>query len=265
MDNLLIGKPFRLDGYITYPCPSCGKNSLKHNKDKFYSRQSAGSLKAADDYYFEPDWIKEVFTSVLICEDSECNEVVTCTGVGYVDFEIVINEYGEQEQEFFTYYEPQVFIPALQYINIPSECPDEVLENLQEAFSLTLLSPSSAANKVRAAIENLLSEYNIPKYKIQRGKGGGKGRRIFISLHERIVIAGRRKKIFDELNGILIAIKWLGNEGSHATSGITHNDIFDAYRLTEHILNVLYPSDMNLQKKAKEIVKNKGVKKTKKT
>lgn len=84
-----------------------------------------------------------------------------------------------------------------------------------------------------------------------------------MSLHERITIAAHRKKTFGKLDGLLFAVKWLGNEGSHAASGLTQSDLFDAYRLTEHILNVLYPSGVDLQKRALEIVKNKGVKKTK--
>lgn len=264
MDKFLIGKPFKLNDYITYPCPKCGRNSLKHDKEKFLSRQTADSLDAIDHIAFDPEWIEEIFTSLLICENHECNEVVVCSGKGHVGFEIIINEHNEQEQEYFSYYTPKIFIPTLQYIEIPEECPAQVYNNLQEAFSLTLLSPGSAANKVRAAIENLLSEYNIPRFKIRKGKNGNKGTRIFMSLHERIGIAGKKRKIFVDLNGILIAIKWLGNEGSHATSGITESDIFDAYRLTEHILNTLYPSGVDLKKKAKEITKNKGVKKQKK-
>ncbi|EKN4914269.1 DUF4145 domain-containing protein [Yersinia enterocolitica] len=264
MDKYLIGKAFRLDSYTTYPCPSCGKDSLKHDKNKFHFQQTASSLKNQYNDYWDPEWIEEIFTSILICEDPKCKEVVACSGVGGVDWEILINERGDQEQDFFSYYIPKTFTPTLKYINIPKECPDSVKDNLNEAFSLTLLSPSSAANKVRAAVENLLTEFKIPRYKNRRKNGVTKGRRVFISLHERIVLAEGKKTIFKELSNILIAIKWLGNEGSHATSGITESDIFDAYRLIEHILNEIYSPQSKLQKRAEEITKNKGVKKVNK-
>lgn len=264
MDKFSFGKPFKLNDYVIYPCPGCGRSSLKLDKETFNARVTGESHSIIEFLGFETELIKEVFTSVLVCENHECEEVVVCSGTGHVEMDIAVNERGEQIQEYFSYYTPKVFIPTLQYIDIPTECPSEVCENLQEAFSLTLLSPGSAANKVRAAIENLLSEYNIPKYKLVKPKGKAKRERRLISLHERIAIAAHRKKIFEKLNELLFAVKWLGNEGSHATSGLTQSDLFDAYRLTEHILNALYPSGVDLQKRAREIVKNKGVKKQKK-
>ncbi|HHR6128564.1 TPA: DUF4145 domain-containing protein [Providencia alcalifaciens] len=256
MENNLIGKPFRLDSYVTYPCPHCGKNSLKHDENMFHCKQTAASREyESSNQSWEPECIQEVFTSLLICENPECNEVVTCSGFGGLDWDISVNENGEQELIYYSYYEPKIFIPTLKYINIPRQCPDSVTSCLNEAFSLTLLSPSSAANKVRAAVENLLTEFKIPKYKITKNK------RMFRSLHERIGIAGGKKTIFKDLNDILIAIKWLGNEGSHATSTITEADIFDAYKLIEYIINEIYSPQKTLQEKAKEIVKNKGVRK----
>lgn len=265
MDKFSIGKPFKVNDYVTYPCPSCGRSSLKLNKEKFYAKVTSESHNLIEILGSDTELIKEVFTAVLVCENHECEEVVVCSGTGYVEMDITVNDRDEQIQEYFSYYIPKVFIPPLQYIDIPTTCPSEVYENLQEAFSLTLLSPSSAANKVRMAIENLLSEYNIPKYKLIKRKGKSKRERCLMSLHERITIAAHRKKTFGKLDGLLFAVKWLGNEGSHAASGLTQSDLFDAYRLTEHILNVLYPSGVDLQKRALEIVKNKGVKKRKRS
>jgi hypothetical protein len=55
-----------------------------------------------------------------------------------------------------------------------------------------------------------------------------------------------------------MAIKWIGNKGSHL-GGIEKNDLLDAYELLEYSLNKLYndPSK-RLDKIAKRIIKRKG-------
>ena len=127
---------------------------------------------------------------------------------------------------------------------------------LNEAFRLTFISPSSASNKVRIAIEILLSTFKIPKTEIIKGK------RRRISLHNRITKAKNKKPKLGKLEDILIALKWIGNSGSHEDSSeLTLDDIFNAYELMEHVLSEIYLPNDKLLKLAKFINKNKGLSK----
>ncbi|GKW27521.1 hypothetical protein PEC331060_06990 [Pectobacterium carotovorum subsp. carotovorum] len=57
------------------------------------------------------------------------------------------------------------------------------------------------------------------------------------SLHGRIEALPER---FNEHKAALMAIKWLGNAGSHALDRVNPFDIDQAYRIIEFVLSKLY-------------------------
>ncbi|WP_228143074.1 hypothetical protein [Acinetobacter sp. DSM 11652] len=170
---------------------------MKLINDKFFAEYTALSKKMqADDDYWEPEWLNSVFTTVLVCNNSDCAESVICSGIRSVDWELKPNEHnehGEMEQQYCSFYLPKIFIPTIHFFNIPEKCPDSVNSLLIEAFSLTLQSPGSAANKVRAAIENLLTEYGVPRYSRKNGKNNR------LTLDSRIAKAKDKNAVLGEL------------------------------------------------------------------
>lgn len=239
---------FSHNEHIVYSCPSCGKISLKADIEKFKSEQTADSLLCQEHSSDPEEFYYASFTAMLQCENPQCREIVSCIGDTHVSLDEY--DYTLQEMNYTKYYKPKLFIPSLKFIDIPEKCPDKVTYSLQEAFALTFLSPSSAANKVRAAIENLLEE----QFAILPSKSNGD----FISLASRL-------KVFDtqysqqhyKLHEILDAIRWIGNDGSHGLSNLTHNDIFDAYEFMEYVLNEIYQPDSQIHNKVESIIKNK--------
>lgn len=241
---------FAHNEHITYPCPSCGKISLKVNIEKFKREQTETSIWHAKHTNMSPDdYYHASFTGILQCENKLCRAIVSCIGDAYVSEDEF--DYNSQEMNYTTYYNPKLFIPALKFIDIPEKCPYKVSFSLQEAFTLTFVSPSSAANKVRAAIENLLEEqFAILPYKLNGD---------FITLANRL-------KEFDtkysqqhyKLHEMFNAIRWIGNEGSHGLSSLTHTDIFDAYEFMEYVLNEIYQPDSQIHNKVESRIKNKG-------
>lgn len=58
---------------------------------------------------------------------------------------------------------------------------------------------------------------------------------------------------------MILAIKWLGNAGSHSRSKISFDDVLDAYEFLEHILQEVYvQKTKKLKARAKEVNKKKG-------
>jgi len=57
------------------------------------------------------------------------------------------------------------------------------------------------------------------------------------SLHERIELYEKKN---NEIAQMLMAIKWLGNAGSHDGKRLTIKKILDAYEIVEHVLEELY-------------------------
>lgn len=60
---------------------------------------------------------------------------------------------------------------------------------------------------------------------------------IMHSLHDRIEALPER---FNELKAALLAIKWLGNEGSNAMNCVNAFDIGQAYGIIEFVISKLY-------------------------
>ena len=252
MDRKTLKFPFTLDRPPDWTCPTCEKGVLRIAKESFFEAEVRRSRDHSHDAW-EPEWIERVYTCQLICTNDQCKEVVVNCGVGSVDIDIEQDEYGGISQSYENFYRPKFFEPHLSLFHIPSDCPKTVSVPLNESFRLFFTSPSSAANSVRVAIEELLTELRIKRFDLVKGK------RRPISLHRRI---GLLPSKYASLKDLLIAIKWLGNAGSHGNSGdnaISQDDVMDSYELAEHILQQIYePKTQKLVALAKKVNKKKG-------
>jgi hypothetical protein len=192
---------------------------------------------------WEPDWIEERAACMLAC--NRCHDpVVFAAAVQQVPMDV------EEGPGIGPGFRPVYFFPPLPIIDVPREAAEDVRVALQRAFSLYWADPSAAGNSIRTAIELMLDQHGIP-----RGRNdSSRNKRFRRSLHERLeLFAGRRP----ELKDTLMAIKWLGNAGSHAV--LTHDDVLDAFEFVEHTLDEVYRDRLRtLAKKAKAINRNKG-------
>jgi hypothetical protein len=102
----------------------------------------------------------------------------------------------------------------------------QIVEPLNESFKLFFSAPSAASNSVRVAIEELLTELKVKRFNLVSKK------RRMISLHQRIGLLPAK---YVELKEMLTAIKWIGNAGSHGGEQLSHDDVLDAFELTEHV------------------------------
>lgn len=131
------------------------------------------------------------------------------------------------------YYQPKIFIPALHFFSIPEKTPEKIRKLLELSFSIILQSPSSAVNSLRSSIEILLDTFLIPKKR----------------LHRRIEDEVSKNLHLSPYKEHLMAIKWLGNSGSHDLDEITLQDLVDAYEFIEHVLVGLYGKNSDTLKK----------------
>lgn len=87
----------------------------------------------------------------------------------------------------------------------------------------------SGWDPLRVAIEHLLDHVAIPRR--QRTKKGYEQ----MTLHRRIEAISKTQ---GEVGSSLMAIKWLGNTGSHE-SEVAMPDLLKGYEIMEHVLDVL--------------------------
>ncbi|WP_223541965.1 DUF4145 domain-containing protein [Pseudomonas sp. BF-RE-26] len=135
-------------------------------------------------------------------------------------------------------------------MDIPAKCPSGVTEHLHESFGIFFMDSGSALNSIRAAVEVLLTDMGIKRSSVVKNK------RRSLSLHQRINLLPAR---FQELKELILAVKWLGNAGSHSGPEPTAGDVRVAYDMLEHVLSEIYEEKTKkLKAVAKSVNKRKG-------
>lgn len=241
---------FTKDSAIEWPCPYCKNSSLKILENHFWNGETAESKKMRyEEEFWEVEWINLVFSGVLTC--TNCSEHITFTGrgnpepQGFYDYEL-----DQMHHQYVEEFVPTFFEPELNIFDIPKECPEAVTVEIKNSFRLFWSDLPSAANRIRTSLEILLNEHKVKRFVVNNNK------RNPISLHKRILLFNNK-----ELTDLLLAIKWIGNAGSHIANMETI-DILETYKLLEFALNKLYNNeDKDIKKIAKGINKKKGMRK----
>ncbi|WP_162896766.1 DUF4145 domain-containing protein [Ruegeria sp. AD91A] len=149
----------------------------------------------------------------------------------------------DYDTEYYDSFRIQSFFPAPEIVRIPDDVPSEVSSLLEKSFALYWVDVSAAANALRASLEALLDELQVPD--TQKNK---KGKTVPVSLHRRLEIWSQREKEFAEL---CFALKEVGNLGSHGET-VREKHYFGAMEIFAHVLVQLYE---NNAAKMKELAK----------
>ncbi|MFE5258113.1 DUF4145 domain-containing protein [Streptomyces coelicoflavus] len=141
-------------------------------------------------------------------------------------------------------------------MKLPDSCPAPVKDRVQDAARVIWADAGSAANRLRSAIEELLTAQKIPRTKLVTRRGPAQvKRRLRLSTQARIEILRSKES---EAADLLEAVKWIGNSGSHEGS-VTVEDVLNGVVLLEHALHTLYDRRAkDLAKIAKQINNRKG-------
>jgi hypothetical protein len=250
--KLWLKRKFSKEFHPAWPCPTCNKGRLEMVKNKFNFQETSTSKDSRGHEEWDPEWIDYVFSGVLECVNPDCKDFIAFGGIGKVEFASYFDNDGNSHRDDYKdIFQPKYFIPALHIFNIHKNCPSSISLEIISAFGLFWNDVSSCANKIRIAVELLMDEQGIQKY--PRGK-----RKERMKLHQRIeMFRQQRPEIADNL----MAIKWIGNIGSHVGK-IDNVDLLDAFEILEFSLDKLYDDrEKRIKKVAKEINKNKGIRK----
>jgi hypothetical protein len=251
--RLLADEFSETDGWPDLPCPACTTGSLALKDDQpVTTEQSRVSRLMCQHEVAEPDWISGYFHGALHCSRPSCGEVVAVVGEFQVaDGPCVEDDYDSQYEKR---YRVHCFVPALSLIREDDAFPQPVMQLVVAASAVLWMDPSSAANRVRAAIEELLTLQGVPKLHVSKN-----GKRLRHTAHKRIELFKERKPKFAEAADLLMAVKWIGNDGSHG-SELGVGEVLDGVELLNHALELIYDtSAADLKKKAAEINKRRGL------
>lgn len=245
-------------GYFTkeqlsqWQCPTCLSSVLQTNDEKFLmEHNSATEINYNEDWFDASEMITNTFTTLLSCANSSCKEVVTCSGTACIETENH-SYYGREDRVYVEYFKPYFFYPSLQIFNIPDKTPDEIKKTIETSFSIIFKNKSAAANQIRIALECLLTALKIKRFNVRPGQ---KRRRL--NLHQRIDLLPSK---YQEVKNICLAIKWLGNSGSHCDEDMKFDDVFNGYDMLSFLLDEIYDNrHHHVKKLAKTINAKKGV------
>lgn len=209
---------------IEWPCPTCGQLTLQIKKETLHQALTYESRQIWKEEWSQPDMLSGVFSCMAECYRPQCGEVVICSGTSGNE-----EDWDDTGLNYYPVYTPVNFVPPLNPFIINEKCPDEISEPLVASFSVYLSQPGSAANLIRITVERLLTAIGVPEQ-------NDKGRRIV--LHERLErhLPGN----YSDYAGPLMAIKFLGNAGSHTYDEVKISDIEDAFEIMEYVVTDIF-------------------------
>src|SRR5437899_138946 len=188
-----------------WPCPVCKAGRLKLVADTLGYYETRDSIKTRQSFEqgeWQPDIPFYRFRCTLQCDRPDCNEPVIVTGHTSDEQE----ENYEGGTDWKHYLNPVFFHPPPPVIPIPEKCPPAIKREIRPAFALYWCDHGACANRLRTAIERLLTHLKVPRTSLATVKH----KRHRLSLHGRITLFEKKDQ---ELATAMYAVKWLGNEG----------------------------------------------------
>jgi len=225
-----------------YSCTHCKSGNLVCDGEKVSVVETPYSKKERADECWELEWVKYYFSAHLVC--NKCKESTFCVGTGNLEFYPYNGPEENAPNRIEECYEleltPTYFEPSIEIFKIPKRCPEKISVELNNAFKLAFSDFSAAGNRIRSCLELYIFELN------PSATG---------SLHSKVESIKQSEPSVYEL---LMAVKWLGNEGTHEAS-LKEYDLAFAFTALQHCLEITYNSDQaQLKKLASLINSNKG-------
>ena len=248
-----LSSGFTLENFPYLPCTLCGIDYLIPTTQSFVRINSIKSAEIINDPEADSTWDFGHFNGVIACRNSECLARHVISGSYRIEENCPPNE---GEDEYLILYAAKYLRPAFNLLSrvIPINTPEEVKQAILEAEKVLLTDPNAAGNRLRLAIEEVLTHYGINRFKIEKRK------RVRLTTHQRLVDF---KHYEGSVADIFMAVKWIGNQGSHEDS-LTVADIAQATEILNFGLEILYgDGDREIEKKINKILKGKGIRKKK--
>lgn len=243
---------FRKNEVPEWNCPTCKKGILKGGEKCFTVSEDSESIKNYSCEDWEEFFRKGVFCGTLKCNNSNCDENVAVIGeMSVIEESFYAKDLDTIIENYLELLKPKLFIPSLEIFILHEFIPENIKSQIKEAFSLFFVDNSSCANKIRIVVELIMDEFKIQKVTIGKDR-----KRKKISLHQRI----EKFKIKYPYEGeFLMAIKWIGNTGSHSEEQLTKDDTLDGFEMLEHVIYKLYEIETKkLNSLKKKINQRKG-------
>src|SRR5258708_24763002 len=154
----------REDRWPQVACPVCKVGHL--NPDGITAVLSGRSTRMYDETHMAQARFG-TFHGVLRCAVHKCRETVVVAG----DYAVEVESRKDRDyDEAFDVYRLRIALPALEIILPPTDTPTPVTKAIDSAAVVIWADPSAAANRLRFAIDELLTAYGMARYRNVSGK-----------------------------------------------------------------------------------------------
>ncbi|HHK8074307.1 TPA: DUF4145 domain-containing protein [Serratia marcescens] len=233
MPGPFLFPPFSKDDLPSWLCPNCYRATLKLVPESFKIGRTPRAHKShsVEGYWQGND--EFIFSCILKCSQKNCEQPVAVFGVGDYQQQWINGMGGEWE--WFDCYIPRSFYPPLPLFTSCEQYPKQIKEQLQELSAQLPGHPQAAINALRTALEMIMDHFDIPR--VDKGR--------YISLDSRI---NKIPSKYQNLKEGFLAMKWMGNTGSHNLKPVDNVDIDAAcYMLDDFLLRIFRPENDHLE------------------
>lgn len=223
---------FTKENIPQWRCPECLNETLELIQDSFIEHKSAATSKSIHEDWFEPGFYRGVFSGMLRCSRKDCLEMVSMHGESEYE-----ENWDEQmcDHSYDLVLKVKDFFPALPLFTPIEKCPQDISEQLQKLSALLPGYPSAAVNTLRILLEMLMDELGVIRIYVV----GKKKTRKEYSLNQRI---NNYDGPHQEMKDGFLAMKWLGNSGSHRSQHVSDKDIETACFILDDFLQQIFRS-----------------------
>lgn len=248
-----LSRWFSLESWPSISCPSCHRGRLTPgmvgDQPSVQTHESASSRRLHNHPNWNPESLSGIFHGTLHCTSSTCGDVVGVVG----EFEVSVDVEDDGEWRYYEFGRLRFATPPLVIMDLPTKTPEPVRQAIEQAAAILFSDPGSAANRLRVAVEELLTAARVRRFSVN------KGRRSTLTAHARIELFTKKSPETKSPGEALMAVKWIGNEGSHQQR-LSVAEVLEGAELLEHALRLLYDdSDVLRAKKIAAINRRKGL------
>jgi hypothetical protein len=183
---------------------------------------------------FEPEWVAGTFSVLGECENPECGQKMHGTGdytVAYAKKSVSDEPWQDPQPEYSEYYQLSHLYPAPRLIQPPKSAPGEVQEGLLRAARVLLADAGLAGTALRASVERFLTSEGISAV-----DSSGRFRNAHVRIQEWGATDVGRKSVAN----LFLAIKWLGNAGTHEDSDLTILEVLEGADVLDEAFHRVY-------------------------
>lgn len=222
-------------------CPDCFNETLAMVPESFFKADTGETTRYMNEEWFWVDHARLVFSCVLKCQRADCAATVAVSGGGWTEEDNYYDENNQLQTNYPDWFQAKTFFPPLPLFLPPEGCPESVQDQLASVSSLLTGHPTAAANAIRSLLEVLLDDLQVPREELRPGKSP-RG----MTLHERL---NKHKSITGKHHDGMMALKLMGNAGSHGGKPVEQEHLEDACQVLEHLVMELYSvkADMSSQ------------------